>query len=528
MITYNTFPTHGDYVDDVVALISKYEGHITKAKDIGDGVATIGYGYTFSRNDNLSLWEKAGISLTASEKAVLTKIDQASLSSKTSIALAEFSRVITINEAKNLLKQTYTAYESPANSLSMPESSEKAALVSITYNRGVSAVNTKMTGFFDAVTDGDRAESWYQIRYNAQTTNPTFQSGIANRRYSESEHFGLYKSHGIIPIATKEEAHQTAEMYTAHRDSILLYESLYKPSIAATSNAEPNIQDIYNELQPAIEYLKGEYGVASSFVIEEVQIVPETGSGFFSYNLNGDGTAYDGTNNDQDLLIGNSADNTLDGGAGNDALVGNVGIDTLNGGTGNDILLGGEDSDTMTGGTGADTFIINTGEGVDTVTDTDDGDRVNYNGKIVAGKASKIESGTYKLLGFALSKQGSDLFISSDGKESGITLTGFFKNYDDSKNYTFAGITIPGEKDDSGGGHDAGNLGIPSDYRQVSPIALDLNGDGLKYIPYTYYGSAVHFDIDSDGFAEGLEWLGKNDVTNDNLVVEKPLIYATS
>jgi len=233
----------------------------------------------------------------------------------------------------------------------------------------------------------------------------------------------------------------------------------------------------------------------------------------------------------KDLLVGGGGDDYLTGSAGNDVLLGGADFDTLSGGNGNDILDGGADTDILNGGadidelrggagddildggTGADKFVINSGEGFDTLYNKEDSDRVVYNGVTMEGRAVSIENENYKLpSGFILRKFGSDLNIVTDDADSGITIIGFFSaGYDDQKAYTMMGITIPGEKDDSGGGHDAGNLGIPSDYRQVSPIALDLNGDGLKYIPYTYYGSAVHFDIDSDGFAEGLEWLSKDD-----------------
>jgi hypothetical protein len=48
--------------------------------------------------------------------------------------------------------------------------------------------------------------------------------------------------------------------------------------------------------------------------------------------------------------------------------------------------------------------------------------------------------------------------------------------------------------------------------QRVSPIVLDLNGDGIKYIAYnSYTGMNVHFDIDNDGFSEGIEWLSGSD-----------------
>ncbi|MDB9523322.1 calcium-binding protein, partial [Dolichospermum circinale CS-1225] len=54
-----------------------------------------------------------------------------------------------------------------------------------------------------------------------------------------------------------------------------------------------------------------------------------------------------------DRLIGNSLDNTLEGGLGNDILNGSTGNDFLFGGDGNDSLSGGDGDDTLTGGLGS-------------------------------------------------------------------------------------------------------------------------------------------------------------------------------
>ena len=42
----------------------------------------------------------------------------------------------------------------------------------------------------------------------------------------------------------------------------------------------------------------------------------------------------------------------------------------------------------------------------------------------------------------------------------------------------------------------------------VSPLVLDLNGDGVKLLPYT---KGVYFDIDADGFAERVGWPSPED-----------------
>ena len=71
----------------------------------------------------------------------------------------------------------------------------------------------------------------------------------------------------------------------------------------------------------------------------------------------------------RDLLNGGSGNDTLMGGNGKDNLIGGVGDDSLLGDRGQDFLNGGAGNDTLTGGQGRDIFILNPGEGEDTIAD---------------------------------------------------------------------------------------------------------------------------------------------------------------
>lgn len=68
------------------------------------------------------------------------------------------------------------------------------------------------------------------------------------------------------------------------------------------------------------------------------------------------------------LLIRNAQD-TIDGGAGNDSIFGDGGNDSLDGGQGRDAVAGGTGDDTMRGGGGADRFVFQAGDGKDIVLD---------------------------------------------------------------------------------------------------------------------------------------------------------------
>ena len=82
-------------------------------------------------------------------------------------------------------------------------------------------------------------------------------------------------------------------------------------------------------------------------------------------------------NGGDDILVGDKGNDTLTGGTGNDFLVGLSGRDTLVGDEGDDELTGGKSSDTLTGGAGDDIFqFTKNGEGRDTITDFESGDKI--------------------------------------------------------------------------------------------------------------------------------------------------------
>ena len=107
--------------------------------------------------------------------------------------------------------------------------------------------------------------------------------------------------------------------------------------------------------------------------------------------------------NGNDRLYGGSGDDTLDGDDGADRLEGGEGNDILSGGRhddrligdgGNDRLEGGKDADYLTGGEGADEFLFRKGDGVDVITDFEDGtDTIVF----LAEKENKLGS---KFIGF--------------------------------------------------------------------------------------------------------------------------------
>ncbi|TXH94788.1 MAG: hypothetical protein E6Q73_15710, partial [Pseudorhodobacter sp.] len=84
----------------------------------------------------------------------------------------------------------------------------------------------------------------------------------------------------------------------------------------------------------------------------------------------GDDLAYGGSGND--TLYGEAGSDTLHGDGGADSLLGGTGADTLYGGDGVDMLKGGADNDRMEGGAGSDSFVIDEGDGNDTIVGGED------------------------------------------------------------------------------------------------------------------------------------------------------------
>jgi hypothetical protein len=86
-----------------------------------------------------------------------------------------------------------------------------------------------------------------------------------------------------------------------------------------------------------------------------------------------------------DLLDGRSGNDTMEGGSGNDILNGGHNNDVLDGGTGNDILNGGNDNDELDGGAGND--VLDGGSGADTMEGGSGNDSLNggHNNDVLDG-----------------------------------------------------------------------------------------------------------------------------------------------
>jgi len=156
-------------------------------------------------------------------------------------------------------------------------------------------------------------------------------------------------------------------------------------------------------------------------------------------------TAINGTDNTlNNLIIGNSAINTLTAGTGNDVLQGGAGNDILKDTAGSNLLDGGQGTDTLTGAAGNEMFIG--GIGNDTITTGNGKDIIAFNrgdGQDILNGGTGTDNilslgGGIQYADLALSKTGNDLILevgpsTGSGQASEqITLKNW---YDTSANY---------------------------------------------------------------------------------------------
>jgi Ca2+-binding RTX toxin-like protein len=150
-----------------------------------------------------------------------------------------------------------------------------------------------------------------------------------------------------------------------------------------------------------------------------------------------------------DALAGGYGTDVITGSDGDDALYGNDGNDTLRGEAGNDSLTGGKGNDYIDGGEGTDTAIFDGDYADFTVTVDGDGNAiVEHSGNL----------GIDTLIGIEFIKFNDQTIVLAD---------------------------------------------------LAPPIALDMDGDGLEFINMDK--SNVVMDVDSDGIAERVAWIGADD-----------------
>jgi|GEM_PF-6293542 len=167
-----------------------------------------------------------------------------------------------------------------------------------------------------------------------------------------------------------------------------------------------------------------------------------------------DSSVTHGTCLNDGMVVWNSSGGILEAGKEEDRLYGDPTANVLLGGEGEDLLIGGGGNDTLTGGKDADLFFYyagGIGQGIDTITDFSDGDKIRvegaaFSGHVSIGEGSEVEknqvqmhfdNGVTTLYIGTNTKLGADLVIQLTGefKPGNFVLTGRdikFKNTSES------------------------------------------------------------------------------------------------
>jgi Ca2+-binding RTX toxin-like protein len=243
-------------------------------------------------------------------------------------------------------------YEPKVNSWlsGIPDSRERTALISLAWNQKDSSplLGNKLKA---AVVNGDRAEAWYEIRYNSNSAGQreNIRNGIAKRRYFEADTFGLYNN---AAANNNEDAKGAFRAYTRHKTEIDSYDTQFGTQVAL-ANSDYNTTVVQTRAawhQPARVYLVAQYSQGLS-ITGDLLVGENNGAEAGTTN-----TTYYRTT-DRDVLIGNDTATSK-----NDLIFGESGNDVIQGGLGNDVLYG---------GTGVDLYRYRPNDGADIITDTD-------------------------------------------------------------------------------------------------------------------------------------------------------------
>jgi hypothetical protein len=258
------------------------------------------------------------------------------------------------------------------------DSKEYLALSSLFYN-SPSRVTSELV---NAIQTDHRADAWYLIRYESNGQMATsLGAGIANRRYTESDKFGLYDGPDQNnPAPNQAEAREVMRMYTMHHDEIRAYEAMFSP-LAGTSpishGIDFNLSFSRNRL--ITDFAEGR-SIDGEVLVGKDDVFP--------------GDTLEGTANG-DLLFGEKGNDVLRGLAGTDVLDGGAGIDTLSGGAdadllrgevGADSLQGGAGDDRLEGGAGFDTYYYTSlTDGHDTIVDSGGQGQIQVDRQLLVG-----------------------------------------------------------------------------------------------------------------------------------------------
>ena len=505
----------GSYYDDLDNFIKQQEnvrllgGDTSYLAPYYDGSIAIGYGFDLLVRSDAEInkfFADAGLSTTLSDtdKVLLATARACVASSKTTppgLSAADLQTTLK-NIANQLVSDLNLGSEPNATALldtyiaqkadtqvttflkkwtgaDWGDCKERIALVSLAYN-SPKYLGNKLGA---AIASGNRAEAWYEIRYDSNINGP-----YASRRYSEAAEFGLYDN---ATAPSLDESKSVYRMFTAHRDNILGYENQYPPTGTG--------QTIRDQLGLACATILGDIAIGTAATHNE-DIAnayaawvsggndPSTFDPTKLFLGNDLGTAVDARQYTVPGVMGNevaSNDIVLAGDQGVNAgpgymLMGGLGNDLIIGGNGNDVLVGGGDNDVMAGGAGNDIYVV---QGGSTVTIED---KQGANTLLIDGKS----------IGYFYSLDGVSYVSNVNGFTAVLQSGDFIINYIDPANGQVTQVTL--NKNFQSG--DFGINLIDSQTIPPSTVTPDytINGDQTP-LQYTDSNGNIYYKTDANG-----------------------------
>ncbi|BCM25593.1 hypothetical protein [Methyloradius palustris] len=290
--------------------------------------------------------------------------------------------------------------------------------------------------------------------------------------------------------------------------------------VAALFNQrESLINELWNS--GAIKFLDSEnraviYGSDANETLDEATIDMPTLASYASTN----GIVFFGGKGNDMIMMDHKTYKAY-GGIGNDTIYGGSENDTLYGGDGDDDLTGGHGNDSLFGGHGKDHYWFKPGDGVDNITDEDNGtgssqgDISFYTDPLTGGKNQSHGSLTW------FSDPNSHTYTYTAGSDPNagpvtLTITSKFGNTITVNNFKNGDLGInlkdtdPLDKPKNVAPRvlQNGQSTYAQAERTTSPLILDLDGDGVET---TTLDNGVYFDHDGNSFAQKTAWASADD-----------------
>jgi len=225
-----------------IALKEQFRSHIYLDSV---GIPTIGYGHAFftSRGDlNIQAMrdvQASGMKISYHDYHILRKIEHELHHHPRHISrIKHLAKGMQLTMDKTEAKTLFShAVAHKMNDLEekigsklyhdLADSKELLALVDLTYNGGAGILYPSL---LNALHDGNREEVWYKIRY-ATNGGHSRSKGIANRRVSESNIFGLTNAH-----VTQEDISRIEALMQKHEANIARQEAAFPVTHSSPSH----------------------------------------------------------------------------------------------------------------------------------------------------------------------------------------------------------------------------------------------------------------------------------------------------